>query len=377
MRNKIILLLFFILPFNDTFSQSSENIHSIDSLLTIVNSNNAFAEKGSKEMLRLCTEIYYQSKNIGYKEGQLRSIVKSSGIYMNEQNYGEALKRISEGIKLAEESNSFLNWTNLLRIQGRINSQLGYFQKARIIFKKALLIANKAPESDEKYATIAIIYYELGHINYNNESENSIKNDKIKYDSVIFYCYKAYEESKKISNVYPKKAGFIASYALALAQGYFYLNNIPKVEKYLNEFYILTEDEKYKGRSIPYYTLRGEIENRRKNYPKAIKYFTQGIKLYKEYKVLPSELMGCYSGIAEAYKGSNDYENQAIYLEKAQRMSDSLSLADKKIVEKVSVAEDKERQSPENNLIIIAVVIFVILIIAFLRYYFLSFKRGK
>ncbi|MFP3598635.1 tetratricopeptide repeat protein [Chryseobacterium sp. SIMBA_029] len=368
MRYKFISFLS-LFHFALSFSQNNKEISSIDSLWTIVNHKNAYAEKGSKEMLRLCTEMYYQSKNTGYDKGHLKSIVKLSEIYANEQNYSEALKKIPEGMELAEKIKDYISWSNLLMIQGNINTSLGYFQKGKISLEKALLIADKIPLNDKKHDNKSSIYCQLG-INANRS--DGIENNKIMHDSILFYFRKAYEESKKTSRAFPTRNKSIARYAINLGAEYFSQDNIPEAEKYLNEFPLLMKDEKNRSDFLPYYRLRGNIENKKKNYPKAIEYFNQGIAIYKEYKLLPSELAECYSGIAEAYDGSKDYKNQADYLEKAKRITDSISLSNKNTVEKVS-SEPKEKEQPVYHFIIIAGVISA----AVLACYFFFFQKKK
>ncbi|MFP3595577.1 tetratricopeptide repeat protein [Chryseobacterium sp. SIMBA_029] len=371
MRYKFILFLLFF-HFALSFAQNSKEISSIDSLWTIVSDKNAYAEKGSKEMLRLCTEMYYQSKDIGYDKGQLNSIVKLAGIYLDERNYSEALKKIPEGIELAEKSNSYLNWSNLLIIQGDINTELGYFQKARKSFKKALLITDKVLANDKKYASKSAIYYQIGNI---SDSEG-VGVGAVKNDSALFYFHKAYEESKKISSIYPMRKIYIAKYAAILGAEYLDQNNIPQAERYLDEFPLLMKDEKNKASFIPYYRIRGQIEIEKKNYPKAIEYFNQSIALFKEYKLLPSELAASYSGISKAYQGSGDYKNEAFYLAESSRIKDSLLLADKKTVEKVP-SEPKKKEQPVNNIFIIIVfTVFVTILVCWL-FFFQKKKTGE
>ncbi|MCT2406238.1 hypothetical protein NZD88_01545 [Chryseobacterium antibioticum] len=365
MKCAFILFLFL---FNFSFSQNNKEIRSIDSLWAITNDKNAYAEKGSKEMLRLCTEMYYQSKNIGYDTGQLRSVTKTAEIYVNEQNYSEALKKIPEGIELAEKLKDYTNWSSLLMIQGNVNTALGYFQKGKTSLQKALLIADKIPIRDKMHYSKASIYHQIG---YNIDRKDEIEDDKIMYDSVLFYFHKAYEESEKISTTYPTRIKSIARDAMNLGAGYFYQNNIPEAEKYMDEFQLLMKDEKSQSNFLPYFRLRGEIENKKKNYPKAIEYFNQGIASFKEYKLYPAELVSCYAGIAEAYEGNKDYKNQADYLEKAKRITDSLSLADKKTVEKVP-SEPQKKQQPVNTSIII---VFTVLATALAGCFFFFRKK--
>ncbi len=77
---------------------STAQIKSIDSLFETTQSKSAYLDKGSKEILRICTEVYYRSKEIQNEKGMLKAILKMVEVYINEQQYEEALKKISEGI---------------------------------------------------------------------------------------------------------------------------------------------------------------------------------------------------------------------------------------------------------------------------------------
>jgi tetratricopeptide (TPR) repeat protein len=341
---------------------------SIDSLWTVATDKQAYAHKGSKEMLRLCTEIYYQSKNIHYEKGELRALVKMSEIYINEQNYEESLNKISEGLLLAEKNNNNIIWSDLLRLQSNVYSQLGYYEKADKSARKALLIANKIKEDDRKHLANS---HALRKIAENKLQENILEK---KYDSVHFYFYKAYTESKKLSSNFPYRNLRIAKNAKNMALILFYEDKIPEAEKYLHWYEELTKNIKENPEYTSFYTLKGNIENRKGNYLKAVEYFNKSIHFSKEYRILPLELAESYSGIAESYKELHDYKNQSVYIEKAKKITDSLSAAEKSLVEKVARSE-KTDESKEKYPKLLVLGIMLALVIAGITFFLLKRKK--
>jgi tetratricopeptide (TPR) repeat protein len=347
------IFYFSFLFFNSINGQKS-NQQSIDSLWTAATDRGAYASKGSKEMLRLCTEIYYQSININYEKGELRALVKMSEIYNNEQNYEESLNKICEGLLLAEKSSNYVIWCDLLRLQSNIYQILGYYDKADKSARKALSIADQIKEDDRKYLAKA---QALRKIAENKLQKNILEK---KYDSTQFYFYKAYTESKKLSSGFPYRKIHIAKNVKNIALILFYQNKISEAEKYLLWYEKLTKDIKKNPEYISFYTLKGNIENRKGNYHTAVEQFNKSIYFSKKYKILPQELAESYSGIAESYKNLNDYQNQSFYIEKAKEISDSLSAAEKSVVNKVAKSEKTEgKEKKPNHLLVISIILLL------------------
>ncbi|TZF93775.1 hypothetical protein FW781_19000 [Chryseobacterium panacisoli] len=357
MKNNIfcILTLFFSLLNGQKIDQ-----RSIDSLWVVTKDKDAYSNKGTKEMLRLCTEIYYQSKSINYEEGELRSLVKMSEIYINEQNYKESLNKISEGLILAEKNENYVIWSDFLRLQSTVYTKIGYYKKADKNSRKALFIADKIKENDSRYIVKSNAYRKIAE---NIEQENILKN---KYNSVQIYFYKAYEETKKISQHFPRRNIYIARNVKNLAKVFYYQNKIPEAEKYLDRFVELTKDVKKSPEYISFYILKGNIENKKRNYKKAIEFFNKSIAFSQEYKILPAELIESYSGIAESYKRLRDYKNEADYLDKAKKISDSLSFMKSSLVEKVGKSEKEAMNTYKSTtyfIIGLGLIILALLII--------------
>lgn len=366
MKNKYFFC--FAILLSNILSGQTPTQKSIDSLWTIATDKNAYLEKGSKEMLRLCTEIYYQSKNINYEKGELRALVKMSEVYINEQNYEEGLKKISEGLLLAEKTDNYVIWSDLLRLQSSVYPELGYYKKADQSARKALHIADKIVENDRRYLAKANAFRRIAE---NIDEENTLKN---KYDSVQFYFYKAYVESKKISPDFPRREMYIAKNVKNIATVLSQQNKISEAEKYLTWYEILTKKAKKNPEYISYNILKGNLENKKGNYKQALEYFNNSIQLSQNYKILPSDLMESYSGISESYGHLKDYKNEALYAEKAKKINDSLSSTEKRIVEKVAKSEQGNNTEKPKIWLWIGLITLLLIVLSIL---FFIHKRKK
>lgn len=325
------------------FFKGQTSKKSIDSIWSNANKGNAYTEIGSKEVLRLCTEIYYQSEDINYDLGKLRALTKMSEVYMNEQNYKESLSKLNQSIILANKMKDYIALSSTLVLESKINSQLGYYKRAEANLQQALRYVDKVVDQDKKHLVKASIYKQMAdNIDFELVTDNSSEK-KI----ILDYLLKAYHEISHVNNGFPNKNIYLARAAFDVASGYFYEDNIVEAERYLNEFQKLIGSDEGAD-FIPYYRTRGEIENEKKNYEKAIEYFNKGIQLYNIYKVLTTELAECYSGMAVSYDGLRDYKNKALYLEKSQKLKDSIYTSEKKLLNNMSSGKSDVKDKTQN-----------------------------
>ncbi|RKS97586.1 hypothetical protein [Chryseobacterium defluvii] len=372
MKTKLLLYIFLQLSTTFYTQDKIKQQKSIDSLITIANNKNLIAESGNKEMLRICTEIYYQSKNIGYDKGIMNGIIGMAGAYLYEQNYDEALKKIPEGLVLAEKSEDYLMWSKMLLIQGIAYARLGFEKKSRESLHKSLYIADHFYVGKRRYFLKSAIYNTIA-INLRDDPKTSP-------DSILFYFQKAYEESK-MEEINPARNIRVGSYALNVAYTYIKQNKLSEAGKYMNEFEELMKNEKDKSLYIYFYINKGWIENKKKNYTKSIEYFNQSIQLIHEYRVFSQELKDIYYGMSEAYLGLDDYKNQALYLSKVKNITDSISIVEKKILDNTISAQNKDLSKTKNNevytYIIIAVLIIIVACIIYIYFAASQKRKGK
>lgn len=371
MKANIIFFIFILFSNVLSAQDKIQQQKSIDSLITIVADKNATVNKGTKEMLRLCTEIYYQSKSINYDNGILSSIYGMAGIYADEQNYEEALKKIPEGLIIAEKSKDYKWLSKLLMIEGVIYSNLGYNKKSREALDKSIYIVNNFGVKDDRHFILSTIYGSIA-VNFSNTP-------KVNVDSMAFYLNKAYVESKKIEKKYVYRNLRVASFALNLGTIYFEKNDLVKADKFMDEFELIMKNEKDKSFFVEFYQLKGLIENKKKNYSKALEYFNNSLKLIHEYRLFARELKETYKGMSEAYLGLNDFKNEALYLSKVQKITDSISIAEKNILNNTISSQNKslnEPQSIKNYNYIIAIVL-VLIAASILYTFFVERQKSK
>jgi len=338
---RIVLLLLSVLFNNTYYSQDKVKQRSIDSLSKIIKDKNVYADKGSKEILRLCTEIYYQSKEINYNEGMLQAILKMSEVYMNERNYELSLKKISEGKILSEKENDNAISSALMLGEGMIYTEMGYTRKSRYALQKSLELASKL-SSENLHVKKAVIYRTMAR---NIRQEGS----RDQCDSVLIYLNKGYAESKKMDHTFSYKNFYLASFAIDIAKEYYLKDKISESEGYLNDFQTYLKNERDKSEFIYYYLFKGNIENKRKNYNKALEYFDKSIQIVKDCKIYTNALKDIYSGKAESYQGLQDYKNEALYSTKAKDITDSISVSEKRILNIVAAQNDKESFQTESS----------------------------
>lgn len=321
---RFLLFLYFLLT-NITYAQvNPKQEKSIDSLVKIIKDKNAYLNMGSKEMLRISTEIYYQSEGIDYDRGKLEALYCMSLIYLNEQDHGMALKKTSEGKFIAQKNKNDEMLSFLLLNEGMIYMDLGYTKKSRTALQKSLGLADKINNQNISRIRASVFRTLARNISKERGAE--------KNDSVLIFLKKGYGIANKMSNKFSYKRFYQASFAIDLANEYYTNGEFSQCEKYLIEFQKYLKFEKDKSDLIYYYLLKGSIENKRKNYLRALEYFDESTQLVQQYRIYKLTLKDIYSGKAEAYSGLNDYKNQAIFATKSKKITDSISSTEKKML---------------------------------------------
>ncbi|MGG5208128.1 hypothetical protein ACQWU4_04215 [Chryseobacterium sp. MIQD13] len=184
---------------------------SIDSLYAIINNKDAFAKYGEEELLRLCTELYYHSKESGNEPGQLNALTKMVRIYSEADNQGEVLKRMPEALAMAEKLEDYGQKSALLNYEGRAFIKLGFYDRAKTIIDDGLRTANKIPDSDTKYIWRSQLYGATARC----IEDSSI--DVAQHKQSLFYSVqKAYNEAKKIGIKNPERNRFLGERARIL-----------------------------------------------------------------------------------------------------------------------------------------------------------------
>ncbi len=367
---KIKFLLIILVVFYN-FCYSQDNIKqqkSIDSMIIVAQDRGIYANKGSKEALRICTEIYYQSKEIDYSNGMIQADMTMSAIYLGEQNYKAALEKILRGKSLAKETDNYYLLSMFLIREAFVYSELGYTKKSQKALTSSLGLLNKLSEKEG--------YLIKSLVDMTKANNIQVVTDSTK-DSTLIYLNRGYQEIKRIDNKNPYQNFFLGIFTIRLAEAYYLKNNFSKSELFLREFEIVKSHDKNQSEFIRYYILKGDIENKKKNYTQALEYFDKAQEFYQKYKMYNLALKDIYSGKAESYLMLNDFKNQAIYSTKAKRITDSIAVADRQLLN--STIDTNENEDPfadnENNNYYLAAGILIAL--AGLTFYILHRKNSR
>ncbi len=367
---KIKFLLIILVVFYN-FCYSQDNIKqqkSIDSMIIVVQDKGIYANKGSKEVLRICTEIYYQSKEIGYSNGMIQADMKMSEVYLNEQNYKAALEKILQGKSLAKNEDEYYLLSMFFIQEAVVYSELGYIKKSQKALINSLGLLNRIPEKES--------YLIKGLVDRTKAKNIQIRTNSTK-DSALIYLYRGHQEIRKMGSKNPYKNFLLGLFATDLAEEYYLRNNYSKSEMFLDEFKKVMSQENDQSDFIRYYILKGNIENKKKNYTQALEYFDKALELNQKYKIYTLTLKDIYSGKAESYLMLNDFKNQAIYSTKAKRITDSMAIADQQLLNSMLDTNENEDLfiDNENNNYYLAAGILIAL--AGLTFYILHCKNSK
>ncbi|RXM50621.1 MULTISPECIES: helix-turn-helix transcriptional regulator [unclassified Chryseobacterium] len=165
-----------------------------------------------------------------------------------------------------------------------------------------------------------------------------------------------------------------------MANEYYSLNKLQEAEVYLKKFEDHLKNENDHSDFITHYIIKGNIENKRKNFEKALEYFETSEYLAKKYKIYSISLKDIYAGKATAYQGLQDYKNQAFFATKAKKITDSISIIEKKILNSPLLTDETDLPEEKNFLekydSLIYIIIFILFIIAaFFTYRHYSRKK--
>lgn len=352
--------------YNFCYSQdNNEQQKSIDSMIVAVQGKDIYATKGSKEVLRICTEIYYQSKEIDYTNGMIQADLKMSEVYLNEQNYKDAFEKIMQGKSLAKKDDNHYLLSMFLIQEAVVYSELGYIKKSQKALSNSLLLLNKIPVK-ESYLIKGLV---------DRTKAKNIRAAGSTEDSALVYLYRGYEEIRKMSNKSPYKKVFLSLFATDLAEEYYLRNDLSKSEMYLNEFKKIMSQEKDQSEFIHYYILKGNIENKKHNYTQSLDFFNKALEINQKYKIYTLTLKDIYSGKADAYLGLKDFKNQAAYSTKAKKITDSIVTADREFLNRTIDFNENEESIPDKENINYYLVAGILIVLAGLTFYITHRKK--
>lgn len=340
---KIILLILVTFQINFTFSQDQKiTIKKIDSIFNIIDTQEYYNEKGIEKSL----ELYNESKKIGYKEGQVKSLRNLADIKLSNNLISEAYVHIQELKKFSLKNDDYANYVAAICLESKI-----------LFLDKNYEQAKKILNDSKKY--LPYIKDNQSRINSKNNIDlflwNAIKlseSPKKTYkEELIKISKEMCSDALLLENPATKysKIMFAANYTSKILVE---LNRLEEAKKYLT---LSAEHIQYTGaksyNAIDYYDIKGDYEFKNKINNKlyldsCLVHYNKALK-YAEEEDYISLLKDLYPKIAKVYQLKNDLKKENEFLNKGNQLKNKIEKKENADLNKVkqkiyTLKEDNE-----------------------------------
>lgn len=324
MKTKIPLLL---LIFNIVFFYSQEKTteKQIDSITTALWNSKFFNDEGLVKL----TELYYQAKEIGYEEGQIRLLKRIVEIKSSYSDFISALQYLKYLKSLSLSAQKYEEYTYANCLEAKIFFMDKNYSQAKKVLNLAEKYLYKIQDKEKRRKAKTEIYiYQW----YNFEKSKLPKSSYT--DSLLSISKKLYNEAVLIENNHQRAKSVLYSTNL-MVNSLILLKKYEEAVKYLK---IGGQELKTFGEvtylGVDYYEAKGDVEYNFKHYKgssndSALASYNKAIKIGEAlgYTAKTKEL---YSKVAEIYREKKDYAKQALFLQKSSNLEDSIQIKENK-----------------------------------------------
>lgn len=324
MKTKIPLLL---LIFNIVFFYSQEKTteKQIDSITTALWNSKFFNDEGLVKL----TELYYQAKEIGYEEGQIRLLKRIVEIKTSYSDFISALQYLKYLKSLSLSAEQYEEYTYANCLEAKIFFMDKNYSQAKKVLNLAEKYLYKIQDKEKRRKAKTEIYiYQW----YNFEKSKLPKSSYT--DSLLSISKKLYNEAVLIENNHQRAKSVLYSTNL-MVNSLILLKKYEEAVKYLK---IGGQELKTFGEvtylGVDYYEAKGDVEYNFKHYKgssndSSLASYNKAIKIGEAlgYTAKTKEL---YSKVAEIYREKKDYAKQALFLQKSSNLEDSIQIKENK-----------------------------------------------
>lgn len=130
-----IYMVFFVFYSIVFYSQKQWSEKQIDSIQNTIATTNA---QNVDKIEAVCTELYYQSKQINYKKGQIEALLRKIAFKINSRNYDDVEQYLDETKKLSNDIQDYFYLTKANAMEVSMLSHLQLHTKAKKNWMKTL-----------------------------------------------------------------------------------------------------------------------------------------------------------------------------------------------------------------------------------------------
>ncbi|PTT31736.1 hypothetical protein DBR28_15505, partial [Chryseobacterium sp. HMWF028] len=303
------------------YNAQNYTIKQIDSLVSYAKD---FSRKAPNKVVALNEKNYEIAKKANYLPGMIESTNLLSISHLNMGHYEKALQYAQQTEKAASEIDDYKNICNGLRISSLSYSLLGLNTESQEMMSNAFSTVDKITNQDDFYETRGNLYL--------------TKTDVMVYGSKGVSTIKLFEYGKKSINDFLKiKNAQTKNYSLAQAYsniGIAYVGEkkIDSAYYYVNKSLDLARLEKNPYNESVALSTMAYSYTLQKKYLQAINYLEILIPLSKRLEEL-NLLKISYRGMETCYDRLGNKEKKLEYLDKYNKINDSLLSIDRPLKE--------------------------------------------
>ncbi len=363
MKIYIIIGLFFPVFF---FSQSLYN-QEIENRINLLKDTKESNKSEEEQTISICKSLYYMSKEVGNKRGMLIALSNLARIYDNRRNADECLKLTAEGLSLAIELKDYSKYAFLLNIKADVLYTIGSYADSRTCFSNALKSVNLVKDRDSIHFLKTGIYNSLS---YYSLALNNIYHYKNYKDSMLYFSKKSYHESLRISEKFPLRDMIVGYSALSLGNTYINLG-YPYNQKYPKYYFDIAEkllvNASDKRLLAMLYSTKGYTEFHYGDKNTALIFYNKALELSNNFYSSDFTLQ-IYSFLKDYYKKEDNVKMELHYLEKINKLKDSIYNINQNALITQNNLELKKYQNTNYTWIIILIIIILLFILLYLKY---------
>ncbi|AYZ12787.1 AraC family transcriptional regulator [Chryseobacterium arthrosphaerae] len=360
-----IVLLIFLIPIT-LQSQDISSPLSVDNEIKIYKSK---LSENPKENLNDLKKLREKSNKINYKRGTYTCTYLIISIYINYfGDFDKVIEETKTGEKIARELNDNEAIADMFQLRGISYIELGMSDVGLGNLNKALTYAIQIKSDQQKYKTLSLIYDNIG--GYYDNAQDLEKFVKYKRKSLDEITHVKEENEEDIQLKYR----LIAAQNMNIGHFFHKKNQLDSAEHYF-----LKTHEIYNTKfRLSNFREKADLLNRlsrlyydRKDFSKSVNFAHLGLNVQKG-ATTPKLRKELYEIMYLAFLGSKNADSAAYYSAKYTALNDSLSIADKKSVNKSlgRIITEKNTGYSKNITIIVfsSVLIVIIIIISFVLY---------
>lgn len=358
MKNFFILFIIFL---------NSENFYCQEKYTDVQIKNElkilASSVEYNNSKLKHYEYLYQKSKETGYINGEINSLLGCAVInYQLFQNFDQIISQTQKAEILAEENSDLYSVSVAKAFRSGVFIHFGLLRQGKKELDEGCKISDEIEDPNLKY--LAKLYcYKFYSAFYNAKKDHR---------SAVFWAKKMVERISYSDNLSVEKR-YLEKEALGtITTSYLKLADFKNAEKFLK----LTEIHLENNHDNYYWAVylknkadfTAETEKEKNNTETLLNLY-----LYSEKKAILSDnflvLDDIYPKIAKLYEKENNITSQVYYLNKSNKIKDSLSIAENEAFDKMNF-NGESGNSREKSVFYIILILFIVVIGTVLYLYF-------